>query len=83
MVRYFAEHPTAANLVMVLFIAVGLIAAPNVKRETFPVIPADEVEVRVPYPGASAEEARLAMGRAAIAGLEDNFVPEPGHFPFD
>ena len=36
-----------------------------------------------PHIGASAEEARLAMGRAAIAGLQDNFAPEPGQFPFD
>ena len=70
MIRYFAEHPTAANLVMVLFIAVGLIAAPNVKRETFPVIPADEVEVRVPYPGASAEEVERTICRRIEDAVE-------------
>lgn len=36
-----------------------------------------------PHIGGSAEEARLAMGRAAIAGIEDNFLPEPGLYPFD
>ncbi|MEE2760541.1 MAG: efflux RND transporter permease subunit, partial [Pseudomonadota bacterium] len=61
MLRYFVEHPTAANLVMVSFIAVGLVAAASVKRETFPVIPSDEVEVRVAYPGASAEEVEQAI----------------------
>ena len=35
-----------------------------------------------PHIGGSAEEARLAMGRAAIDGIEDNFLPEPGVFPF-
>ena len=35
-----------------------------------------------PHIGGSAEEARLAMGRAAIDGIEDNFIPEPGVFPF-
>lgn len=35
-----------------------------------------------PHLGGSAEEARLAMGRAAIAGLSDNFVPEDGKPPF-
>ena len=35
-----------------------------------------------PHIGGSAEEAILAMGRAAIAGLADNRVPGPG-FPYD
>ena len=35
-----------------------------------------------PHIGGSAEEARLAMGKAAIDGIEDNFLPEPGVFPF-
>ena len=34
-----------------------------------------------PHIGGSAEEARLAMGKAAIDGIEDNFLPEPGVFP--
>jgi D-3-phosphoglycerate dehydrogenase len=32
----------------------------------------------LPHIGGSAEEAVLAMGRAAIAGLDDNRIPEPG-----
>ena len=36
-----------------------------------------------PHIGGSAEEARLAMGSAAIADLTDTFVPEPGEPPFD
>ncbi|MEE2997289.1 MAG: phosphoglycerate dehydrogenase [Pseudomonadota bacterium] len=35
-----------------------------------------------PHIGGSAEEARLLMGRAAIDGIEDNFLPEAGVFPF-
>ena len=54
MLRYFADHPTAANLLMVAFLIVGLSFAPTVKRETFPDIPARSVEVRVPFPGATA-----------------------------
>ncbi|CCQ75475.1 phosphoglycerate dehydrogenase [Magnetospira sp. QH-2] len=34
-----------------------------------------------PHIGGSAEEAILAMGRAAIAGLDDNRLPELGLFP--
>jgi len=36
-----------------------------------------------PHLAGSAEEARLAMGRAAIRGLFENAVPEPGRSPFD
>lgn len=54
MIRFFAGHPTAANLLMISFLLLGLAFAGTVKRETFPDIPADSVEVRVPYPGASA-----------------------------
>lgn len=70
MLRYFVHHPTAANLVMALFIAVGLIAAPSVKRETFPVIPADEVEIKVLYPGAAAEEVEEAICRRIEDAVE-------------
>ncbi len=37
--------------------------------------------VVTPHIGGSAEEAILAMGRAAIAGLDDNRIPERGVFP--
>ena len=36
-----------------------------------------------PHIGGSAEEARLAMGRAAISGLAETFVPERGEPPFE
>lgn len=56
MIRFFAGHPTAANLLMIGFIVLGLAFAGTVKRETFPDIPSDTVEVRVPWPGASAAD---------------------------
>ena len=61
MIRYFAGHPTAANLLMLLLLILGLAAVPTLKRETFPEIPADKVEVTVAYPGASAEEIEEAI----------------------
>ena len=33
------------------------------------------------HSGGSAEEARLAIGKAAVNGIENNFLPEPGVFP--
>ena len=61
MIRFFAGHPTAANLLMLAFLMVGVAFAPSVKRQTFPDIPARSVEVRIPFPGAAAEEAEEAV----------------------
>ncbi len=61
MIRFFATHPTAANLLMIAFIVIGLAAAPSVKRETFPDLPPDEITIRTVYPGASALEVENAI----------------------
>ena len=56
MIRFFATHPTAANLLMVVLLLLGLAFASSVKRETFPDIPTRSVEVSVPFPGATSED---------------------------
>ena len=74
MIRFFADHPTAANLLMVAFLVVGLAFAPTVKRETFPDIPARSIEVRVPFPGATAfdvEEAICQRIEDAADGIDN------------
>ncbi|MDX1655257.1 MAG: efflux RND transporter permease subunit, partial [Candidatus Competibacteraceae bacterium] len=52
---------TAANLLMVVFLALGISALPTLQRETFPDFTPQEVEVSVPYPGASAQEVEEAV----------------------
>lgn len=74
MIRFFVHHPTAANLLMLGLIVIGLMAAPSVKRETFPDIPPDEIQVLVPYPGANADEVENAICRRieeAVDGITD------------
>jgi phosphoglycerate dehydrogenase-like enzyme len=39
--------------------------------------------IATPHIGAGSEEARWRMGVTAIEGLTDNFVPEPGAYPFE
>ncbi len=56
MIEFFARHPTAANLLMVVMIAVGLISIGGIRRETFPDAMPTEVEVSVLFPGATPEE---------------------------
>lgn len=77
MIRYFADHPTAANVLMVAIIILGLVALPKLQRDTFPVIPATEVEVRLNYPGATPEEVEDAICQRvedaldSVAGLRE------------
>ncbi|MCB1339152.1 MAG: efflux RND transporter permease subunit [Maritimibacter sp.] len=61
MIRFFAGHPTIANLAMLVFLAAGLIAGPGLLRETFPRAAPSEVEVSVPYPGARPEDVESAI----------------------
>ena len=56
MIRAFAAHRTGANLLMLAVIVLGLVALPRLQRDTFPEIPATEVEIRIPYPGAAAAD---------------------------
>ena len=61
MIRFFAAHPTAANLLMGLFMLAGILALPDIKRETFPEIKKYEVQVTVAYPGAAATDVELGI----------------------
>ena len=61
MIRFFAAHPTAANLLMIAFLAIGLYLAPTLRRETFPSIEPNQVQVTVLYPGARPEDVENAI----------------------
>lgn len=70
MIRYFAGHPTAANILMLSFFALGLFSLPTLLRETFPRIEPREVEVRVRYPGASPEDVERTICRRIENAIE-------------
>ncbi|GGK76233.1 efflux RND transporter permease subunit [Amphritea balenae] len=53
MIRFFAGHPTAGNILMVAIVLLGLVALPTLKKETFPEVDLNRVSVTVAYPGAS------------------------------
>ncbi|MCF6234413.1 MAG: efflux RND transporter permease subunit [Rhodobacteraceae bacterium] len=61
MIRFFTAHPTISNLFMVLFLFVGLVAGPQLLRETFPGKDLSRVEITVPYPGARPEDVETAI----------------------
>ncbi|WP_413701900.1 efflux RND transporter permease subunit [Psychromonas sp. KJ10-10] len=56
MIAYFAKHPTAANVIMFAILLLGVLSLPQLQRDTFPVTPTKNVEIRVSYPGASPQE---------------------------
>ncbi|GGY78505.1 efflux RND transporter permease subunit [Marinobacter zhanjiangensis] len=61
MIRWFAGHPTAGNLLLVLILATGLFAAPNLTRETFPDYLPPEVSITMEYRGATAADVEEAI----------------------
>ncbi|QEP44797.1 efflux RND transporter permease subunit [Ectothiorhodospiraceae bacterium BW-2] len=63
MIQWLAYHPTAANLMMVAIMGLGLLSLPEQQRETFPTIKNDKVEIRTLYPGATTDEVEDAICR--------------------
>lgn len=53
---YFTRHPTLANLLLVILLASGLLAAPNMRAQFFPDVILDYVRVSVAWDGAGAED---------------------------
>lgn len=64
MLRFFAGHPTASNLLMLAFLFIGIITVPSLSRDTFPEVDKFEVQVAVGYPGASAGDVEDGICRA-------------------
>ena len=77
MIRFLAGHPTAANLLMILFLVLGAMTLPTLLRESIPDYASSEVEVRTRYPGATAEEVEEAVTQRIEGAVDDvNFVEE-------
>ena len=58
---WFAKNPVAANLIMVLIVASGLLTFSGIKQEVFPEFSSDLISVTVPYLGAAPEEVEEAV----------------------
>ena len=58
---YFVRHPTVANLLLVVLLAAGLFAIPNMRAQFFPDVIVDEVSVSVGWDGAGAEDVDAAI----------------------
>ena len=58
---YFTRHATAANLLLVLLIAAGVLAFPRMRAQFFPDVIVDEIQVSVSWDGAGAEDVDRAI----------------------
>ncbi|RMF88096.1 MAG: efflux RND transporter permease subunit, partial [Nitrospirae bacterium] len=71
--RWMAANHVAANLLMLVFVVGGLVMARAVRQEVFPEIRLDRIQVTVPYPGATPEDAERGIClpvEEAVAGVE-------------
>ena len=60
-IGWLALNPVAANLMMLLIIASGLVAATVVTEEVFPEIDLDRIRIQVPYLGAAPEDVEAGV----------------------
>ncbi|MEL6609095.1 MAG: efflux RND transporter permease subunit [Pseudomonadota bacterium] len=58
---YFTRHRTLANLLLVLMVAAGVAAFPNMRAQFFPDVVVDDVTVSVGWQGAGAEDVDRAI----------------------
>ena len=56
MIAWFARNGVAANLLMVLIVAWGVLALTGIPIEVFPSMETQSITVNVPYLGAAPEE---------------------------
>ncbi|CAA0088406.1 Solvent-resistant pump membrane transporter SrpB [Halioglobus japonicus] len=72
-IAWFVHNSVAANLLMMILVAGGLLALPLIHQEEFPTLDVDAVQIRVPYLGAAPEEVESAVCvrvEEAIEGTE-------------
>ncbi|MCP4840541.1 MAG: efflux RND transporter permease subunit, partial [Halieaceae bacterium] len=81
LIPWFVNNSVAANLLMLILIAGGLLALPQTHQEEFPTLDVDAVNIQVPYLGAAPAEVESAVCvriEEAIEGTEgiDKVVSE-------
>ncbi|WP_420862248.1 efflux RND transporter permease subunit [Algirhabdus cladophorae] len=70
---YFTRHKTAANLLLVILMVLGLLAFPKMRAQFFPDVIVDNVSVSVKWDGAGAEDVDAAIVQVlepALLGVE-------------
>jgi multidrug efflux pump subunit AcrB len=71
---YFTRHRTAANLLLVLMLAAGLSALPQMRAQFFPDVVSDDINLSVTWEGAGAEDVDAAI----VGVMEPVLLAIPG-----
>ena len=71
---FMAQHPVAANLLMIIFLVGGFIMTQEIRQEVFPDYFLHEIRINVSYSGASPEDVEQAM----LLPVEDAIQNVPG-----
>ncbi len=61
LIIWFARNPIAANFLMLIIIAGGLMGLTVAKRHTVPPAPQNQLKIEIAYPGAGPAEVELAL----------------------
>lgn len=75
---YFTRHRTIANLLLVIMVVAGFVAAPNMRAQFFPDVIVDNVRVTADWDGAGAEDVDAGIVQVleptllAVEGVESS-----------
>ncbi len=72
-IEYFAANPVAANLLMLIMLIGGFVTASSITAQTFPTLNLGQINITVPYPGATPSEVEESITRRieeAVIGID-------------
>ena len=71
--EYFASNPVAANLIMAIMLIGRFVAASAITAQSFPTLNLGQINITVPYPGATPSEVEESITRRieeAVLGID-------------
>jgi len=74
LIAWFASNHVAANLLMILILAFGIISSFNIRKQTTPDFELNWVQIRVPYLGAAPQE----VEEGVVVKIEEAIQDIPG-----
>ena len=79
LIPWFVNNAVAANLLMLILVAGGLLALPQTHQEEFPTLDVDAVNIQVPYLGDAPAEAKHTVCLPPYPPGADRLVTQVGH----